>query len=108
MDPSMFVGFKESCQINKKRNSSTGEHFGAFLAEDARPYWSSVCDTDSSHICDVAEFDVDFSRNCVMLTALASSYEDGARFLFIFAKANGEMALVTSQCCVVPLTSFIS
>lgn len=103
------MGFKESCWHYEKRNSSIGELFEAFLAQNTRQYWRFVCDAEHlSRVCDVAESDVDFSRKCVMPTAFDSSYADGARFLFVFAKANGEMALVTSECCVAPLTSPIS
>jgi hypothetical protein len=72
-------------------NASARALFEAFLAQDARPCWSYTCDAYSLRICDV-----DFSRKCVMPTVLDSSYADDARFLFVFAKANGEMGLVTS------------
>lgn len=56
-------------------NAFTGALFEAFLAQDAGPCWSYACDAYSSRTCDI-----DFSRKCVMPTALDSSYARGTSF----------------------------
>jgi len=52
----------------KKVNANTGGLLEAFLSQDARLYWSLVCDAHSSSVCRVADSGVDFSRKCALPT----------------------------------------